>query len=251
MNFIIFLIITINLALADDKEDLWKGKWFPFQPVATTKRPYNNCDNAKDNLSIDFDHSNIEELFSCIEKKNLYEPNINTNPLRIHNNIPHFYHSSEVCMNETIEYDETIPTFGSYRPHWAKYGEYKYLPVQRWMHNLKNGAIVMLYHPCANKLQVDRLKELVKNCLLRYIITPSTRLSKDRPLALVAWSKSLEFSVTDNEIIKDFIKTSALQGPENNETDGEYNELLNEASQIVSDEMDSKLCPSDIVPQTM
>jgi hypothetical protein len=30
----------------------------------------------------------------------------------------------------------------------------------------------MLYHPCANKIEVEFLKELVKSCLRRHIITP-------------------------------------------------------------------------------
>ena len=35
-----------------------------------------------------------------------------------------------------------------------KYGEYAYLPPQRWLHSLEHGAIVLLYHPCANSDQV-------------------------------------------------------------------------------------------------
>ena len=26
---------------------------------------------------------------------------------------------------------------GSHRPAWARYGEYKFLPKQRWLHNLE------------------------------------------------------------------------------------------------------------------
>lgn len=41
------------------------------------------------------------------------------------------------CMSRTIEYDELIPTFGNHRPLWPIYGEYRYLPVQRWLHSLE------------------------------------------------------------------------------------------------------------------
>lgn len=38
----------------------------------------------------------------------------------------------------------------------------------------------MLYHPCANKNQVEYLKKIVKLCLYRHIITPYNLLSPER-----------------------------------------------------------------------
>lgn len=38
----------------------------------------------------------------------------------------------------------------------------------------------MLYHPCANPLEVKRLKSLIKGCLRRHIITPYNLLEEDR-----------------------------------------------------------------------
>lgn len=69
---------------------------------------------------------------------------------------------------------------GSHRPLWAVYGEYQFLPRQRWIHNLEHGAVVMLYHPCANKNQVQLLKKIVKMCLYRHIITPYNLLTPER-----------------------------------------------------------------------
>lgn len=43
---------------------------------------------------------------------------------------------------------------GPHRPLWAAFGEYEFLPLQRWIHNLEHGGIVALYHPCANSDQV-------------------------------------------------------------------------------------------------
>ena len=40
-------------------------------------------------------------------------------------------------MTQPLDYDEWIPTFGDHRPLWPIYGEYKYLPVQRWLHSLE------------------------------------------------------------------------------------------------------------------
>lgn len=69
---------------------------------------------------------------------------------------------------------------GTHRPLWAKYGSYKFLPKQRWIHNLEHGAVVMLYHPCANRLEVNILRNLVEKCLYRHVITPYNLLTPER-----------------------------------------------------------------------
>lgn len=69
---------------------------------------------------------------------------------------------------------------GTHRPLWPKYGEYGFVPKQRWLHSLEHGAIVMLYHPCANKNEVQLLRKIVKGCLYRHIITPYNLLPQER-----------------------------------------------------------------------
>lgn len=70
-------------------------------------------------------------------------------------NVPKNYVPIHKCMNVKINYMEQIPSIGPHRPLWAKYGTYKYLPPARWMHNVEHGAIVGLYHPCADHDQVS------------------------------------------------------------------------------------------------
>lgn len=127
---------------------------------------------------------------------------------------------------------------------WAAFGEYIYLPPQRWLHNLEHGSIVLLYHPCANKGLVFKLKALVKSCLRRHVITPYRKLSPERPIALAAWGTSLEFSVIDKEMLTDFIKKYAKTGPEKVSRDGQYKLLLAESAKIISDVDDIELCPN-------
>lgn len=103
----------------------------------------------------------------------------------------------------------------------------------------------MLYHPCANHKEIDKLRLIVKSCLYRYVITSSKRLLPERPLALIAWGKSLELSAVYPPIILDFIKMNALKGPEKISKDGQYNKLLIENAKIVSDQDDSNLCPNN------
>lgn len=95
----------------------------------------------------------------------------------------------------------------------AEYGTYSYLPPQRYVRNLAEGAIVMLYHPCAFPGQVKQLQDIVGGCLYRHLVSPSLALSPERPLALLAWSRSLEMSVVDRQLAADFIQKHAKQGP--------------------------------------
>ena len=66
------------------------------------------------------------------------------------------YVPNHICMNQAINYSGfgAIPTHGPHRPNWASFGEYSYLPIERWQHNLEHGCVVMLYHPCMDKDQV-------------------------------------------------------------------------------------------------
>lgn len=127
---------------------------------------------------------------------------------------------------------------------WPVYGEYSYVPVQRWLHSLEHGAIVAAYHPCVNKRQLDDFRKLTKTCLYRHIITPYEKLDAARPFALIAWGKSLELSVVDRELVVAFIRMNALQGPEKKSQNGQYNSGIIDLAKIVSDDDDNSLCPN-------
>lgn len=133
---------------------------------------------------------------------------------------------------------------GTHRPVWPEYGEYSYVPVQRWLHNLEHGAIVAVYHPCVNKRQLNDFRKLVKSCLYRHIITPYEKLAAERPFALIAWGRSLEMSVIDNELVVGFIRMNALQGPEKTSRNGQYIGGVIERAKVVSDQDDHNLCPN-------
>ncbi|XP_012059423.1 PREDICTED: uncharacterized protein LOC105622616 [Atta cephalotes] len=197
------------------------------------------CDDAKTNLTIDWDHTPSE--YTC------YDHTIIPSKItaRIYcENIPKMYKAAHKCMNQRIEYDDDIPLYGPHRPLWPVYGEYKYLPKQRWLHSLEHGAIVMLYHPCANPLEVKRLKNLISKCLWRHIITPYNYLEEERPLALLSWGCRLTMSYVNPTIVERFIQKRALQGPEKIIDDGQFQDGLMSRSNIVTDEADTVLCPN-------
>ncbi|ETN83817.1 hypothetical protein NECAME_07180 [Necator americanus] len=133
---------------------------------------------------------------------------------------------------------------GNHRPNWARYGEYLYVPEQRWLHNLEHGSIILLYHPCADRAEVQKLRDIVTSCLYRHVITPYNKLSKERPLALVAWGAKLEMGIVDEQDAIRFIREHARIAPEDLSKDGIYDQFLIHPAAVVSDEMDNNLCPS-------
>ncbi|XP_022184770.2 uncharacterized protein LOC111044029 [Nilaparvata lugens] len=244
----------------------WRGRWFPEAPAAaaspaaqgtasrtsattsaSTSRSHLDtmsqvdaaCDDGKTNLTLDW--SGSVENYTCF--LDIFPPDPETAAFIMRDYIPTQYHAMHECMNKPIHYTSNLPTFGTHRPVWARYGEYKFLPRQRWLHNLEHGAIVMLYHPCAHPLLVRELKDIVKSCLYRHVITPYNLLSPIRPLALVAWGWAMTMSMVDEESVRQFITAHALRGAENITTDGQYDHLLQDAATIVTSEHDSTVCP--------
>ncbi|XP_078681587.1 uncharacterized protein LOC144916332 isoform X1 [Branchiostoma floridae x Branchiostoma belcheri] len=149
------------------------------------------------------------------------------------------------CMRDRITYTQRIPHSGMHRPKWAKYGTYKYLPPQRWLHNIEHGAVVALYDPCAPQTQVDVLKQTVRRCLRKHIITPYTKLTHTYPFALSAWGCTLEMAHINVTEVQGWIVQHALQsGEESRETkDGQYSHWLLQAADVVSDLQESVICP--------
>lgn len=79
---------------------------------------------------------------------------------------------------------------------------------------------------------------------MRHVITPYNKLSKDRPFALLGWAASLEFSHYEFELAKNFIKFYAKSGPERTFRNGQYRHLLIEKAQVVTNVIDSTVCPN-------
>ncbi|XP_056636479.1 uncharacterized protein LOC130445030 [Diorhabda sublineata] len=261
---IIFLCLTVLNTSGDRsyRDNEWNGNWFPHSPnEQDTNPPFVNkntmtrndnrvemgisdphCDDGETNLNIDWDNNPVN--YTCLDRKDLYKPSSYIHPVHTVERIPTFYVASHKCMNESIQYSTSIPTFGTHRPLWPIYGEYKFLPKQRWLHNLEHGAVVMLYHPCANKNEVKLLKNLVKGCLFKHIITPYNLLNPSRPLALVTWGHRLEMSKVSENLAVRFIREHALKGYESTFKNGQYNYGILQRADFVSDLHDSVVCPT-------
>ena len=74
----------------------------------------------------------------------------------------HNWKKMSICSKVCFLENPTNP-----RLRWALPG--RFVPAQRWLHNIEHGAIVMLYHPCTHHTLVEKLRALVKGCI-RYIV---------------------------------------------------------------------------------
>jgi len=48
-----------------------------------------------------------------------------------------YLQGDHVCMSSPIVYNTTPPSSGPHRMIWPQYGEYSYVPPQRWVHSLE------------------------------------------------------------------------------------------------------------------
>ncbi|XP_047005040.1 uncharacterized protein LOC124624081 [Schistocerca americana] len=256
--FLIIMAMKPCESMTTSKPETWTGRWLPERTTEAAHDANHNlkdakhgvkmgvasrfCDDAETNLTVDWNYSPVN--YTCFTPKDRYIPDPTSPPLIEKENIPKAYVAQHYCMDKHLEYDRDLPTFGPHRPLWPIYGEYKFVPRQRWLHSLEHGGIVMLYHPCADPSEVEALKQLVKNCLRRHIISPYNLLDSKRPLALLAWGWRMTFSAVQPQIVQRFIKMHALKGPERIATEGQYDALLENMAEVVSDFEDSDLCPN-------
>lgn len=210
----------------------------------------NRCDDAKTNLMLDWDYSPAN--YTC------YNPRLSLPPpaalslpsSQRCDDVAKNYTPQHFCMDTPIAYPDRVPTHGDHRPLWPQFGEYKFVPVQRWLHNIEHGSVVMLYHPCTRPDLVQQLRELVTGCLYKHIITPFSPLALERPLALVAWGCVLEMASVDPVEVRAFIQQRALKGPEGTlRKQGLFTEGLIAPSEVPEGKLDNdlQLCPTALL----
>lgn len=126
-------------------------------------------------------------------------------------------------------YEDVPPASGNHRPSWAKWGEYDYLPPQRWLHNLEHGGIAFLYDPCAAPSLVDALRELARaqpdddGGAFRWVLTPYPGLPTG--VAAVAWQHTWQAGCVDEAAetaLQTFITEHYRKAPEDVSSDGSY-----------------------------
>ena len=126
----------------------------------------------------------------------------------------------------SLSYSQDPPSSGDHRSVWARWGEYTFLPPERWLHNLEHGGVVFLYHPCIEAEILDELRDYIRELRdeegtpLRWILTPASSLQTG--IAVIAWEWRYFANCIRGEEIEDFIRRNYRQAPEDIAADGAY-----------------------------
>ncbi len=133
--------------------------------------------------------------------------------------------ADHVWLPTAITYTEKPPTSGPHRPSWAKWGEYSYLPPQRWLHNMEHGGITFLYHPCAGPEIREKLLKYAKNATpsagdLLWTLTPYPDLPA--AAAAVAWGHVMLAETVTHTDLDAFVESYHRKGPEALGMTGQY-----------------------------
>ena len=133
---------------------------------------------------------------------------------------------THIYLPAPVPYERLAPSSGPHRPYWARWGEYTYLPTQRWLHNLEHGGIAFLYHPCVS----DETKAAMRAFIdahegdatgpFRYVMTPYPNLPT--AVAVVAWEHKMSANCFNAEDVDWFLRLNYRNGPEDVAVDGRY-----------------------------
>ena len=125
-----------------------------------------------------------------------------------------------------ITYTDDPPMSGPHRPQWPNWGEYGFLPKQRWLHSLEHGGVAILYHPCAPADLIDALRSWAQNTPndeggpFRWVMTPYPGL--DSAFSLVTWRHRLKGNCFDPTAVSSFMTLHYRHAPEDAYIDGGY-----------------------------
>ena len=148
---------------------------------------------------------------------------------------PIIYHQSispatHIDFPTGLCYQQNPPSSGPHRSMWGKWGEYLYMPPQRYLHNLEHGGIVFLYHPCVNQDLIDSLRNVAcsvpddETGAFRYILTPYPNLQTN--IAVISWGKTYLNNDFNSQSINEFINEFYRTAPEDFGFDGTYDNLF-------------------------
>lgn len=126
------------------------------------------------------------------------------------------------------------------------YGEYTMLKHQHWFHVIQHGGIAFLFHPCAEKKEIENLRQVASQCLHRYVLAPYRKLSEEMPLALVSWGCFYMSTKVDELQMMNWIRKNAYSGPASHvNTNGKFKKHLVKHSKVLTDVKDAILCPNE------
>ena len=129
------------------------------------------CDDAKSRLDMDWDGNPVNH--TCFTPKQ---------PIAVRDDVPSTLFCAaqtdpptHICTTSHIVYNDSLPTSGAHRPLWPRFGEYTFVPLQRWIHNLEVGCWITKKSRETNQniCLCHRSTALLSCCMIRALILMS------------------------------------------------------------------------------
>ena len=134
--------------------------------------------------------------------------------------------AAHIPLSQAITYTDDPPMSGPHRGEWPFWGEYGFLPKQRWLHSLEHGGLAILYNPCAPTALIDALRTWAQNTPpdvggpFRWVMTPYPNL--DTAFSLVTWKHRWKGNCFDPTLADHFRDAHYRKAPEDAFYDGTY-----------------------------
>jgi len=253
------LLLFLHLSHATHLHEAWSEEcdpWKAERPVVATD--YTNCPVERQSPSGCGDFAGDPRNETCSERKSFtrgcsrrfmhFMPEPDTDLPEDHV-VPLNRSHVHVCVDSEIEYPAqrmALPVLaGQHRERWAKWGEYDYLPMTRWVHNIEHGTVAFLYNICLAEEDLCLLRSYIQSLVdtmgdemgpFRWVLTPAPlhRLnsgSQDRLLGVAVWGKAYLTDCWSPADMDHFIHTNyRWTTPEDFPLPGVYSHLFKDKS---------------------
>lgn len=126
------------------------------------------------------------------------------------------YYGAEHTETNVL-YEMTIPTSGTHSFHDLKFGYYTEKPsYEELVHNLEHGDIIIYYRPDADasiKQSAQYLSHFRK-AGAGVLAVPNEDIPEGKEVVVNAWTKTMELTKYDEQVVGAFIYAHINQGPE-------------------------------------
>jgi len=161
-----------------------------------------------------------------------------------------------MCVQRPIFYENrneldavTPPMLGRHRERWPKWGEYEYLPTQRWLHAIEHGGFAFLYNHCLKPKDLCLIRRYIQKWKhrmehgdlqnsrmrgsdrgagknegpgeFRFVMTPFRHLQ--RAFAVMSWGEMYMSKGFNEATLDEFVEKNYRKAWEDFQTPGMYN----------------------------
>jgi len=229
------------------------GNW---QVCPAKYRSLSGCNDFKDDTRAEVCENEV--LLAECHVRQMYQRSILSLPMNEADFSPH------ECFNIPISYDHINkynwvpgkgypPTNSKHRDQWGKWGQYEYIPPERWQHNTEHGGVAFLYNNCLGSTSICALRSFVSNIIgqddggaFRWVMSPYGRFQGGLALAAVVYGHVYASPCLNQKELAKFVEQHYRQAIEDIFLGGFYTHLESTSVRCSSEGGSLKMSPSAV-----